>query len=132
MSDNPSQAAPVKMRVSVKVLLGILVVAILAIVVFLAVSFPKIRWEMTRYQATQAHDKGDYEKAIEKYKQLLEMKPADPEILYNSGVAYISNNQAGKAKEQMQKLRNVGNNEFANILKELIDKGVEKSKDRSR
>lgn len=120
---------------SIKFILGFGV--ILLSVIFLVLAwrfslFSRAKRETMRYQATQAHDHGNYKKAIQLYKKMLKMSPGDVDINYNLGVAYISDNQIQEAQEQMQKLIELGNEEYAGILKNLMEKGSEKSKDRSR
>lgn len=120
---------------SVKFILIFGVVLLSAIFLVLAYRFSlfsSAKRETLRYQATKAHDHGHYDKAIQIYKKVLKMSPDDADINYNLGVAYISDNQIKEAQEQMQKLTELGNEEYAGILKNLMEKGSEKSKDRSR
>ncbi len=45
------------------------------------------------------HRWGDYEKAVEKYKKALELRPRDAEALYNLGLAYLALGRYEAARE---------------------------------
>jgi tetratricopeptide (TPR) repeat protein len=99
----------------------------LSLIAFLSTSLcgcSKIKREFTLYQANSANDKGDYPKAIAKYKEVLEYTPNDESVNYNLGVAYAYNNQIEKARGQMEKLKKL-NKDYANLLQEVIDKAAE-------
>ena len=98
------------------------------VILIVALSLPgcsKIKREFILYQATQAHDKGDYQRAIDKYQKVLEISPEDDSVLYNLGVAYIYNNQLKKARQQVEILKKLDHDDYANLLQELIDKSAE-------
>jgi tetratricopeptide (TPR) repeat protein len=84
--------------------------------------FAKIQKEMIRSEASSAFDKGDYEKAIEKYKEIVDLDPSDPSPQYNLGVAYLANKQAGKARQQIGKLKKMKSPEYADVLEDLLNK----------
>ena len=79
------------------------------------------------YQATKAHDKGDYKTAIIKYKEVLEISPESDNVLYNLGVAYANNNQIKEAREQIEKLKKFEHQDYADLLQEIVDKAADRA-----
>ena len=84
----------------------------------------KIKGVYHSYQANKALDKGDYKTAISAYKEVLAMDSKDASVQYNLGVAYIYNKQAEKAEAQVQKLRDLNNDQYAELLQEVIEKAA--------
>ena len=107
------------------------VCVLLLSLVFFIITRPRYRREWVLYQANQAYDKGNYEKAVEKYKELIAFDPNDSSTQYSLGVAYAYNNELSKAHEQAQKLRSLGKEEYqqyANLLEDLIQDAAKKNK----
>ena len=104
------------------------IVSIWSMLLFLTVGLSackRIKKEYVSYQATKAHDKGNFKTAIEKYKKVLEDNPQDASLQYNLGVAYIYNKQTDKAKQQVKILIDMKNEDYAKILQQLIDQSEE-------
>ena len=106
----------------------------LSLVVYI-VTRPPIKRELVLYQANRSYDKGNYARAIEKYKKLIEFDPSDSSNQYNLGVAYIYNNQPDQARAQVQKLRDLGKDEYqeyAKILEDLIQAATEQKEQKKK
>ena len=71
-------------------------------------------------QAREALDEGQLEKAVELYKELIELTPDDPGLYWDLGVAYSDMGEKGKARKQIEHLRKSGHEDLASRLENLI------------
>lgn len=80
----------------------------------------KIMAQFYYSQAGEAHNKGNYPKAIELYQKYLSISPNDPEVNYNMGVAYLDSGDKGKAQEQVKKLAALGETAMSGQLAKMV------------
>ena len=71
-------------------------------------------------QAQEAHSEGEYQKAIDLYKKLIELEPSDPGHYWDLGIAYFDSGNEEKAREQIGKLRKIGQEEYAKRMEEVF------------
>lgn len=85
-----------------------------------SISCEKIKTQMHYSQAMQAHNNGQFKKAIAAYEQYLALRPDDVEANYDLGVAYLDDRDADGAKQQVKKLEKLGAQDTADQLQKLL------------
>ncbi|MCD6309838.1 MAG: tetratricopeptide repeat protein [Candidatus Eremiobacteraeota bacterium] len=67
-------------------------------------------WNM--HTGRRAYDKGEYKKAIERFKKALAEKPDDPIVLYNLGCAFLKNKNLKEAHTALSKAAELGDKDI--------------------
>ncbi|MDP2652806.1 MAG: tetratricopeptide repeat protein [Candidatus Omnitrophota bacterium] len=92
------------------------------ILAFSSLSCAKLKRDHFLSTASKAHDSGNYEKAIKNYKKALEIRPDDITVHCNLGVAHLELGQMAKVRVEIAKIAELGDQETADYLKNLIRK----------
>lgn len=76
---------------------------------------------MLSAKANAAKNNASLERAEELYKEIIRIQPDVPEHYWELGTLYISNHDNYKARQQVEKLREMGRNDLADNLQKYID-----------
>ncbi len=91
---------------------------------FLAVfaSCTKIENAWLLIKADTAYNQGNFPKAIDLYKKIIEANPEGADLHWKLGIAYFSNNEKENVKKEIAQLRRLGKKDMANDLEHLLNK----------
>ena len=74
-------------------------------------------------QADTAYNQQNYDKAIDLYKKLLKIQPANAKAQWQLGVAYYSNNNMLGVQRQIIRLKKLGRKDLAQDLEQVMKAG---------
>ena len=77
-------------------------------------------WDLIK--ADTAYNQGNFEKAIELYKKLIEQDPQKADLYWKIGIAYYSNGEKFNTQKQIIQLKKLGKNDLADDLQQLLNK----------
>ena len=80
----------------------------------------KVYWWSRKAQ--EAHNEGEYDKAIGLYKQIIELNPDDPTFYWDLGIAYFDKGDIVNTREIIHKLKKMGHKDFAGKMEEQLRK----------
>lgn len=95
---------------------------VLPALLFACASCERIQDSLDIIKADAAYNQGNYVKAIEIYKDLLQRSPDDTGLYHKLGIAYYSSGNLLEVQKQIAKLRTLGNEKLADDLEQILDR----------
>ena len=89
---------------------------------FILSSCGKVGASLDLIKADAAYNQGNFEKAIELYKKLIEQDAQKADLYWKIGIAYYSNGEKSNTQKQIIQLKKLGKNDLANDLQQLLNK----------
>ena len=99
-------------------LFGIILLA--GILSFFLLSSANVKVFFIGEKASYQHDRGHYDRAIQSYEKLIELDPKTGSNYWNLAVAYLQKGDKVHATKQIVRLRSIGEDDLAVMLKDFI------------
>lgn len=100
----------------------ILFYAVFSGAVLMCSSCEQIQISLDVIKADAAYNHGNYSRAIEIYKDLIQKSPDDAGLYHKLGIAYYSSGNKLEVQKQIAKLRTLGKSALADDLQQIIDR----------